>query len=246
MDAIVPMDIGLRAWLLILGSVFILVILIHGYWRMRTGRNPIKMQLDKSLLGGQDSDRTHEDDINALRAELPSGGARLAGQQGEQGEQTSLTFSDADNDQENTLSSDPHSSESEKMIIFYLIANNGMINGQVLLESLVPWNLEFGEMGIFHLKTETGQVKFSLANAVEPGNFELNSIKELETPGVIMFMKVHEQTEPDVVFDEMLEVARSVSEELDCQMMDESQSVVTPQTIQHYRQSILDFSHKRS
>lgn len=263
-------DIGLRAWLLIFGSVFILAILIHGYWKMRSSRNPIKMQLDKSFASDRDPD-SNNDDIGMLRAELPSGGARLA----DQGEQTSLLFGDADHfdsdagdapdlDQsvpvlmeavelgdssgqyakENSSGASAATSGEEKIVVLYLIATEGTLNGQVLLESLVPCNLEYGEMGLFHLKTDTGHIKFSLASAVEPGSFELNSIKELETPGVILFMKAHEQAEPDIIFDEMLEVARSVAEEIGCQIRDETQSVVTPQTIEHYRQSIREFSHK--
>ena len=70
------MEFNLREWLLILGPVFIAVILLHGYWRMRNGRNKLKMALDKNFL----SQRGDEDDVDALamlKAELPNGGARI-------------------------------------------------------------------------------------------------------------------------------------------------------------------------
>ena len=70
------MEFDLREWLLILGPVFIAVVLLHGYWRMRNGRNNLKMALDKNFLsqpGGEDD----IDDLTMLKAELPNGGARI-------------------------------------------------------------------------------------------------------------------------------------------------------------------------
>ena len=42
------MDFDLRQWLLILGPIFIVGVLPHGYFRMRSGQNEIKMKLDNS------------------------------------------------------------------------------------------------------------------------------------------------------------------------------------------------------
>ena len=70
------MEFDLREWLLILGPVLIAVVLLHGYWRMRNGRNNLKMALDKNFLsqpGGEDD----VDDLTMLKAELPNGGARI-------------------------------------------------------------------------------------------------------------------------------------------------------------------------
>jgi len=71
------MDLGLREWLLILGSVFIIGILLHGYWRMRANRNSLKMALDKNFLSAPGDEVQIEDDLSMLKAELPNGGARV-------------------------------------------------------------------------------------------------------------------------------------------------------------------------
>lgn len=242
-------------------------------------RNPLRMQIDKSFASDGE-DKAVDDDLELLRGELPSGGARVINAS----DQTSLDF------QQNSERFDPeigdlgtinlakdddssvpvlmdavelgeveaeHSSASagkkagknnsdreEKLIIFYLINPEGTINGQMLLESLVPRDMSFGEMDIFHHKDEADNIHFSLANAVEPGSFKLSSIKDLETPGVILFMKAHEVDDPEAVFDEMVGVARGISEELGCQIRDETQSVVTAQTLEHYRQTIQEYSHR--
>ncbi len=68
------MDFDLRDWLLILGPVFVSGVLLHGYWRMRRGRNELRMSLDKSFVN---SEREIVDELTFLKAELPNGGARV-------------------------------------------------------------------------------------------------------------------------------------------------------------------------
>ncbi|MBL6690572.1 MAG: cell division protein ZipA [Pseudomonadales bacterium] len=70
------MDFDLRQWLLILGPVFIVGVLLHGYIRMRAGQNEIRMKLDKDFLS-KPGEEPSLDDLNLLRAELPNGGARV-------------------------------------------------------------------------------------------------------------------------------------------------------------------------
>jgi len=71
------MDFGLRDWLFILGPVFIIGVLVHGYWRMRVNRNSLKVSLDKSFLNSQHDSRDGAAEVAKLRSELPNGGARV-------------------------------------------------------------------------------------------------------------------------------------------------------------------------
>lgn len=71
------MDFGLRDWLLVLGPVFVIGVLLHGYWRMRSNRNTIRMSLDKSFMSAPGEHATPEEDLSMLKAELPNGGARV-------------------------------------------------------------------------------------------------------------------------------------------------------------------------
>ncbi len=70
-------EFGLRDWLLILGSAFIVGVLLHGYWRMRSNRGTLKMSLDKSFLNSRHEPKLDADDLALYRAELPNGGARV-------------------------------------------------------------------------------------------------------------------------------------------------------------------------
>lgn len=71
------MEFDLRAWLLVLGSAFVVGILIHGYWKLRRGSGDLKMGLDKAFLNSK-NESADSDDISHLRGELPNGGARVS------------------------------------------------------------------------------------------------------------------------------------------------------------------------
>jgi len=71
------MDFGLRDWLFILGPVFIIGVLAHGYWRMRINRHSLKVSLDKSFLNSEHDSRDGAAEVEKLRSELPNGGARV-------------------------------------------------------------------------------------------------------------------------------------------------------------------------
>jgi len=89
-----------------------------------------------------------------------------------------------------------------------------------------------------------GPGAFSLVNAVEPGTFELGSMDRLATPAVSLFMRAHELDDPVDVFDQMLEVAQGLADELGGEVKDDSHSVLTPQTIEHCREEIRNYRHR--
>jgi cell division protein ZipA len=310
-------EFNLREWLLILGPVFIAVILLHGYWRMRNGRNNLKMALDKNFLsqpGGEDD----VDDLTMLKAELPNGGARIIKandldvsqdvpvlmEPAEFGgvdknvdgaieeksdealeEELAKAFEDELEDApkyvhasdklvspggaealvERQLDTDrasvyskavyegpPKASQArkvdrpEKFVVINIFADDEFFNGQELLETLVNLDMSYGEMNIFHRLNEDGFSEFSLANAVEPGTFDLADMHSMQTPGVTMFMGVHELMDPEQVYNELINVAIVLSEELGGTIKDQTRSVMTTQTIEYCRQEIRDFQFRHS
>lgn len=259
------MDFGLREWLLIIGPVFIIGVLLHGYWRMRANRNQLKMSLDKTFMSSSSESLSEDEDLSMLRAELPNGGARVR----EVPEQTSFDLDEdvpvlmepveMGDDRAGSLASEPESGSSDRetntgepassgkpehFVVVYVTSTDGRFNGQSLLESLVELDLQFGEMNIFHRIDGAGKPVFSLVNAVEPGTFDIARMDQLETPAVSLFMKTHDVDEPERVFEEMIDVAQSLANELGGEVKDESRSVLTPQTIEHCREEIRDFQHR--
>ena len=134
----------------------------------------------------------------------------------------------------------------EKFVVIYVLALDEPFAGQGLLEVLLEGGMTFGEMDIFHQLDDRAAQLFSLASAVEPGTFNLSSIDQFSTPGVTLFMRVHELAAPLQVLDSMLSVANTIAQELNGEVQDETRSVMTPQTIEHCRQSITEFLFKHA
>jgi len=132
----------------------------------------------------------------------------------------------------------------EKFVVIYVICGTEKFPGQQLLESLVSAELSFGEMNIFHRMGQGSYTLFSLANAVEPGSFDLKTMADDEIPGVTLFMRVHELADPVAVFDDMISVAQHLASEMDGYIKDDHRSDMTQQTIAHIRQGIQDWQFK--
>ena len=134
----------------------------------------------------------------------------------------------------------------EKLVVMQVMATDAPFAGQALLELLLDAGMTHGEMNIFHKPGASGESLFSLASAVEPGVFDMASMKDFSTPGVTLFMSVHKLSDPISVLEDMHSLARSISLELGGEIFDETRSVMTPQTIEHCRQSIMEFQRRHS
>ena len=120
------------------------------------------------------------------------------------------------------------------------MANRGeFLSGSNLLETLLQAGLRYGAMGIFHRHAQEegeGPVLFSLANLVNPGTFDLKTISAVKTPGVTLFLNLNDVEDACAGFELMISTARTMAQSLKLNVLDESRSSITPQTIDHYRQ----------
>ncbi len=116
--------------------------------------------------------------------------------------------------------------------------------GEVLLDALLGAGLRYGSMKIFHRHTGddgSGPVLYSVANSVNPGTFDLDNMENFTTPGVSLFFAMEDVDDPMKAFTLLLEAAKKMSAELGGVLKDESRSVLTKQTEEHYRQRIIDY-----
>ncbi len=118
-------------------------------------------------------------------------------------------------------------------------------NGSKVIEVLLRHGLKYGDMNIFHRVDATGVAQFSVANAVEPGSFDLADIKEMATPGVTMFLRINESNDPLSAYDDMLAVAQDTAVTLGGELRDEHMNLITSQVVEHYRQQIIEFARKK-
>ena len=128
----------------------------------------------------------------------------------------------------------------QDVLVMHLMANKGeTLNGEDLLTVSVEVGLRYGAMKIFHRHLSddgSGPVLFSMANLVNPGTFDLNTMSKITTPGVTLFMALDDLEDPSAAFETMIEAVNNMAEKLPLNVMDESRSSMTLQTIDHYRQ----------
>ena len=141
----------------------------------------------------------------------------------------------------------PVDGQGEEIFVINVLARHGdAFNGADLFEVFMRNTLKFRDMNIFHrLDPATGGVRFSVANAVEPGIFDLSDMASLETPGVSLFFRLPGPDQPGEVLDDMLGVARDIGKSLGGDLKDENMSVLTGQTLSHFKQRMAEFSRKR-
>ena len=204
---------------------------------------PSDQQLEMNELSARLSEEEEETEPDLVPIHPEDGKESEAAEQ-EQGGRAS----DSGDGRRDTLSADDHGSSAAKereeayISLYVMATDNRPFSGAQLLRSMANSGLVFGEHHIFHHYRENGEdgrgVLFSVANAVKPGYFDLNSMGDLRTPGIVMFMALHDHTAPLPIFDQMLVSSEKISAELGGVIEDEAHNGMTFQTIQHYREKI--------
>ncbi|RAI70822.1 cell division protein ZipA [Pseudomonas fluorescens] len=163
------------------------------------------------------------------------------------------SFSSRDDDFPAETKSSPSVGEKDQpqaeevLVISVICRDPAGFKGPALLQNILESGLRFGEMDIFHRHESmagNGEVLFSMANAVKPGVFDLDDIDHFSTPAVSFFLGLPGPRHPKQAFDVMVAAARKLSQELNGELKDDQRSVLTAQTIEHYRQRIVEFERR--
>ncbi len=135
----------------------------------------------------------------------------------------------------------------EELIVFNVLAPDSTpFSGDALFTALRSQGLKFGNMNIFHrIDPLTKVARFSVANVVEPGTFDMADMESFVSPGLLFFLQLPGPERPAEVFEEMLRIAHEIAENLGGEIKDEQRNLMTRQAMEHYRQRIADFSRKR-
>lgn len=139
--------------------------------------------------------------------------------------------------------------QPDLIVSITLLSKQESFNGEKLLHCMLSRGLRFGDMDIFHRHKHTsgeGPIQFSLANALKPGTFNLDDMNSFKTRAVTLFMILPGPKEPLKAYELMLETAQHLATELDGQLLDDTKSALTQQTVQHFKEQIVDFERTQS
>jgi cell division protein ZipA len=134
--------------------------------------------------------------------------------------------------------------EPQVIVLSVVMPANQQMLGAALLPTLLTLGLKYGEMNIFHRHEDNagqGKVTFSLANIMNPGSFDLDTIETFATRGVSLFMTLPNAGDPFYVFEQMLNAAKQLAGEFNAQVLDEKRNILTNQTEQHYLNKVREF-----
>lgn len=136
----------------------------------------------------------------------------------------------------------------EKLIVLHVTAGHGYVfTGPPLLDALERVGLQHGMHDIFHhmIDADSGPTPlFSVANMLEPGTFDLRTVDQLETPGVVLFLQLPGPFDGFTAFEKMLETARRLEDQLGGQLLDRQRCDLTGQAVEHLREELREYRRR--
>ena len=134
----------------------------------------------------------------------------------------------------------------QKIVTLRLVARDkGSFKGDELILSLRGIGMRHGKFGIFHRfdGSDEDRTIFSAASLVEPGSFDLANIKDQQIPGISLFLVLPGPVEAAEAFDLMMTAARTLTQSLGGELLDESGSTLSIQRERYMREEVIQFEH---
>ncbi len=163
--------------------------------------------------------------------------------------ETGGSSEERDTPQDSAASIDPGHTErgtgdvNRQIITLHIIPRaNSVIDGEAILDAVEQLDMAMGEMQIFH-HFGVGEMKmekelFSLANMMEPGSFNFETMENFTTPGLVMFMCLPAVIDGQVVFELMLSTARRMADMFNADVCDENRALINEQKVESIRSII--------
>lgn len=141
----------------------------------------------------------------------------------------------------------PRAVDPEVFMINVVAREPTGFRGEDIMHILLACDLRFGDMSFFHRhehEAGRGEIQFSVANMMQPGVFDIDNMNDFTTPGLVFFVTLPGPEDMMKAFDYMIETAQAVARNLGGDVLDESRSVITKQTLEHSRQQIRDLERR--
>lgn len=135
----------------------------------------------------------------------------------------------------------------DRVFSIHVMATTQLFEGRQLLELLLQYGLRFGDMDIFHRHEHPaghGDILFSMAQAVEPGTFNIDSLSRDLVPGVSFFMSLPGK-KSTLAFDLMTDTARRLAYELQADLLDANSQVLTQAELDQWREAVVSYERQQ-
>lgn len=204
---------------------------------------------DKSIM--DDSVQTSDTDIIDDSIKIPENEAITKTEDFPEADKKNIPASPSKEENPPAPQAKPAERKSEMIIALYLVAQRetGFVGADVL-KLFEELGLKHGNMNIFHhygigeLKVQ--QPLFSIANMVEPGTFNPQTMYKFTTPGLALFMRLPGPFGGRVAFELMLNNAQRLAEELEGTLQDERHTPLDQKKISALRERIANFEQRSS
>ena len=248
----------LRLILLALGAT--LVVLIYGWDRYKRSRRRLRSMPRRNLRHQpvfhdeqQEQETESADDLPHMQAQEAEPVAPLelseenaiARKQGEVA-QHELEFSALEESDYVHMNPDLQEDLPRMVIQIALVRKDKPFTGPEIEQSMADVGLKMGEMAIYHHydQERQDQVLFSIASLVEPGQFPTSDMDHFTTPGLLLFTQLPGIRDGMLIYSEMLFTAERLAGLMGGILQDDTHSVLSKQTIEHTRDSILEHRRK--
>ena len=132
--------------------------------------------------------------------------------------------------------------KGHSLIIFNLCSkDNETFSYTTLSKSLSSYSFLFEDKGFFTFRDNTEEILFSIINAKKPGNF----LEEKTSSDIALVLDPSKTPKVVESFDLMFSVAKSLSEDFSCSLLDENRNLLTKQMLEHMRDESQEFQRQR-
>lgn len=134
----------------------------------------------------------------------------------------------------------------QKIILINIVTKGAAFRGVDILRAAKEVELEIGDMQIFHRQDAEhgGQVLFSMASMVEPGNFPVDDMSDFSSPGLTLFAQLPGPRDGLAIYSDLLYTGERLAVMLGGEMNDEKHNLLTKQWIEHTRAGILEHARQ--
>lgn len=140
-------------------------------------------------------------------------------------------------------------SDPELALAIFVVAPKGSaLPGNAIRGLAEACGMEYGQQNLFHRfedASDRSPIQFSMSDAVNTGQFDLDTIDDYQTPAVSLFMSLAEARDPMYAYECMLATAETFGKHLNAELLDSERSVLRNQTKEHLRERVSAYQLKQ-